>query len=277
MTSPEINNEGSFKVESDPRYLNFQGVEVTEVDDTKPWKPATKVNVTKADGSTEEIDANTPFFKFADADLNELSVTAAAAGHIDDLHIKGTDEGSKFDYPSLDALFNDVEGKLPEGIASSPGVSDFSMEMGKNMGKEGVASMQELAEEGIVSEADIAAVETAREEVQNLNKTGDEEARNAFVEKFKTENPDCKVQFQVVRGAVIVPTVDTPKRPTTKLFMVFGPAEGIKGKSMYTAAPGRWMPRHPNPTQFREEEGGTEGEAYKKASDTWFNTVMLIG
>ncbi len=266
---------GSFSMESDPKYLNFKAVEVTEVDETKPWKPALKVKVTKADGSEEELDANTPFFTFKDAENRELTITAAAAGHVDSLHIKGTDAGSKFEHGTLEELCLDVQANLPAEVASDPGVSAFSMEMGKSMGQEGVSTMQELLDDGIISETDIAAAEAVREEVYALNKGSDPAANEAFVARFKEENPDNKVQFQVVRGAVVVPVVATAKRPTTELFMVFGP--GVNGKTMYTMAPGRYMPKHPNPTQFTPEEGGAEGEAYQDSAKKWFDTVMLTG
>jgi len=272
--------QGRFKVESDSSYLNFQGVEVTEVDESKPWKPPLKVKVTKADGSEEEIDAATPFFTFKDADLRELRVSAAAAGHVDSLHIKGTDAGSKFDYPSLEVLMLDVEEKLPDDILDTPGPSAFDIEMGKHMGNEGLATTEELAADGTIKTEDVSTLQTVRDEVATANKSGILESRAELVERFNSEHPDCNIQLQVIRdGAVIVPTVSTPKRATTKLFMVFGPTdppqEGVK--TLWTAAPGRNMPRHPIPAQFTEEEGGTEGAAYQEALDAWFNTVMLTG
>jgi hypothetical protein len=269
--------EQKYALDSNQEFLGFQNVEVTKTDDTKPWKPALEVKVTKADGSVaENLDANMPFFTFRDSKGNEMTVTAAAAGHIDQLHIKGEDAGSKFDYPSLDALFEDVAKKLPQEVASAPGVSDFAVDMSRHMGKEGIASMEELKAEGILSETDLSTTESVRTEVQELNKSGDEAAKKAFIEKFKTDNPDCKVQFQLVRGTVLVPTVDTAKRDTTKLFMVFGPGADGK-KTAYTMAPGRHMPRHPNPGQHKNKEGVLNEETFKESSDAWFDTVMLTG
>ena len=258
--------EQNYALDSNPAFLGFQNVEVTKTDDTKPWKPALEVKVTKADGSAaENLDANTPFFTFRDSEGNEMTVTAAAAGHIDQLHIKGEDAGSKFDYPSLEALFKDVAQKLPPEVASAPGVSDFAVDMERHMGKEGIASMEELKAEGILIDSDLSTAESVRAEVEELNKSGDEAAKNAFVEKFKSENPDCKVQFQLVRGTVLVPTVDTPKRDTTKLFMVFGPGADGK-KTAYTMAPGRHMPRHPNPNQHKSQEGVLNEETFKESA-----------
>ena len=269
--------EQKYALDSNQAFLGFQKVEVTKVDDSKPWKPALEVKVTKADGSvSENLDANTPFFTFRDSLGNEMTVTAAAAGHIDQLHIKGEDAGSKFDYPSLEALFMDVAQKLPPEVASAPGVSDFALDMECHMGKEGIASMEELKAEGILADSDLSTAESVRAEVEELNKSGDEVAKNAFVEKFKLENPDCKVQFQLVRGTVLVPTVDTPKRDTTKLFMVFGPGADGK-KTAYTMAPGRHMPRHPNPDQHKNQEGVLNEETFQESANAWFDTVMLTG
>ncbi len=269
--------ESIYTLDFNPEFLGFQNVKVTEIDDSKPWKPALKVEVTKADGSVvENLDANTPFFTFRDSEGNEMTVTAAAAGHIDQLHIKGKDAGSKFDYPSLEALFKDVAQKLPPEIASAPGVSDFAIDMGRHMGEEGIASMNELKAKGILSDSDLSTAESVRAEVKDLNKSGDETAKKAFIEKFKSENPDCKIQFQLVRGTVLVPIVDTPKRNTTKLFMVFGPGADGK-KTAYTMAPGRHMPRHPNPNQHTNREGILDEKTFEESANAWFNTVMLIG
>ncbi|MFA4891195.1 MAG: hypothetical protein WC604_02485 [Candidatus Gracilibacteria bacterium] len=271
---------GNYTLLSEPKYKGFQKVEVTEVDQSKPWKPPVKVKVTTADGREEEIAASTPFHTFEGNEGKKLTVSAATAGHVDNLHIKGTEPGSHFDFPSLEALLADVADKLPAGITDTPGPSAFDMDMGKKMGTEGLATMQELLTDGVITQSDIDAAQRYREEVTQLNKIGDQGARQAFVAKFASENPDCKIQFQVIRGgAVLVPTVKAPKRPTNKLFMVFGPTDPAQKdvKTMWTTAPGRYMPRHPVPTQFSEAEGGPEGDAYKEAATAWFNTVMLVG
>lgn len=266
-----------YTLDVNQEFLGFSNSEVTEIDDSKPWKPAKTLKVTKVDGTVKEnVPAKTSFFTFRDSSGQELIVTAAVAGHIDQLHIKGTDAGSKFDYDSLNDLFVDVAKKLPEGLATAPGVSDFAIEMGKNMGKEGVASLQELKEEGIVSDGDLSIVENFREKVKELNKDSDLESKRAFVQSFSAQYPDCKVQFQIVRDTVIVPIVKSPKRPTTKLFMVFGPGEDNK-KIAYTMAPGRHMPRHPNPNQHKNKEGIIDEKTFDESSQAWFDTVMLVG
>ncbi len=274
----ESEPKSHYSLEADQEFLGFKAVEVTKEDETKPWKPALEVKVTKADGSTVEgLDAAKPFFTFKNSESGkDLSVSAAAAGHIDDLHIKGKEAGSHFDYASLEDLFKDVQEKLPDSVATDPGVSAFDMEMGKNMGKEGISSMAELLADGHVSESDVTAITSLKEEVFALNKSGTPEQKKALIEKFAAEHPDAKIKLQLVRGAVLVPIADAPKRDTTKLFMVFGPdAKG--GKTMYTASPGRNMPRHPDPGQHKSGEGVLDEQTFKESSEAWFNTIMLTG
>jgi len=260
-------------LESNPKYLGFKSLEVVEVDETKPWKPAKTVKVTLANGKEEVIDANTAFFTFVDKDLKNVVVTAAVAGHIKELHIDGKDAGSLFsEHHSLEELMLDVESKLPEDLAVKSGVQAFSVEMNKPMGKEGLASMQELLAAKQIEESDWKIIEAVRSEVYELNRAGTDEARQAFVEDFKSKNLACKIQFQVVRGKVLVPVFKGQKQDTTKLFMVFGP-DANGEKSMYTAAPGRNMPRHPNPAQFGSEE---PKEAFEESLKAWFETAMLI-
>lgn len=267
-----------YKVKSNEAFLHFRSVEETKHDETKPWKPAVEVRVAKADGTIiEGLDASTPFFIFEDAYGNKFTVSAAAAGHIDKIHIKSEDAGSKFDESSLQALFKNAAAKMPEGIALEKGVSAFDIEMGKSMGQEGIASMQELKKSGELTENDITIAQSVREEVKHLNKEGSLEEKNAFAESFQAQHPDCKIQFQIIRGNVLVPTVDTPKRETTKLFMVFGPDASGEQKTLYTIAQGRNMPRHPNPDQHKSAEGALDEETFEESANAWFDTVMLMG
>jgi len=276
-TGEKKETQPNFQIESNPEFLGFQKVEVTSTDESKPWKPAKEVRVTKKDGSiAENVDANMPFFTFQDKGGGEMTVSAAAAGHIDNLHIKGQEAGSKFDYDSLENLFKVVAEKLPEKVATEPGVSAFAVNMGKKMGKEGVATMEELVRDGVMEETDIETARAKKGDVVRLNLEGDAEEKQKFIDQFKAENPDCKVQFQLIRGEVLVPIVDAPKRETTELFQVWGP--GADGrKTVYTMAPGRYMPRHPNPGQHKDKAGKLNEETFNESSEAWFNTVMLIG
>ena len=150
MSTPE--QQGNYRLEANQQFLNFQSVKETKIDEEKAWKPALEVQVTNADGTiVEGLGANTPFFTFEDVYGNKLTVSAAAAGHIDEIHIKGKDAGSKFDEPSLEALLKDAATKMPEGIATEKGVSAFDIEMGKSMGRDGIASMAELKDQGVLT------------------------------------------------------------------------------------------------------------------------------
>lgn len=266
----------AYTLKVNPEFLGFKKVEVTEIDNTKPWKPPKKVRVTKEDGSiVENLDAETPFFIFQDPEGNQIIVDAVAAGHINEVHIQGKDPGSKFEYKSLEELFKAIAEKLPSGIATESGTSAIEIEMGKKVGKEGIATLEELEKDGILTAKDLEAIEKVKSRVYELNKSGDESAKKAFIEEFKEKHPDCKVQFQLVRGGVIVPVVRAEKRETTKLFMVFGPGDKYN-KILYTISPGRYMPPLPDPKRFTTEQGTLDEKSFRESADAWLNTAMLV-
>ena len=271
-------HEKGFTLERNDRFKDFAKVEVTKTDDSKPWKPPVEVTVTMADGQrVEHLPASTSFYTFHKGDA-ALTVSAAAAGHIDSLHIRGEDPGSRFDEPSFDALMADVAPKIPDEVTETPGPSAFSVEMGKNMGKEGIAAIDELLKDGTVRSEDVMSATLVKADVIELNKNGTHESKQAFADAFRAKHPESRIQFQLVRGSVLVPVVDAPKRPTTKLFMVFGPDEARPGqKTMWTAAPGRNMPRHPDPKQHMDKDGKLNDETFNESANAWFDTVMLTG
>lgn len=279
--SPERREAGStrYTVEANPQFLDFKKVEVTAKDETKPWKPATFVRVEGADGTAaENIDANAAAFTFRDTMGREMTVTIAAAGHIDSLHIKGEDEGSKFDTSSLQELFQEMAAKMPEGLAENPKVVNaLSVDIGKRMGKEGIAGIDELIADGTLTAEQAAEGRAVKDEVIRLNRSGNKEEKDAFVASWKAEHPDSAIQFQIVRSEALVPVVAAPKRETTNLFMVFGPNATGDQKTLYTIAPGRNMPRHPIPGQHSNKEGAVDEATFQESANAWFETVMLTG
>lgn len=265
----------NFELQINPDLQGFQSIRVTEVDDSLPYRPAKLVEVTKADGTVTEADANTPYAVFSDNSGGELTVSAAAAGHIDELHVKGTEPGSKFDVGSLDELMGIVSENLPSDIAQAEGVSALSVETGRSMGEEGVAGLDELLGKGLIAPEDIDGLAASRDQISQLNLEGSPEDKDAFVTQFNETHAEGKIKLQLVRGSVIVPTADVPKQPTTKLFMVFGP--GKTGKTMYTMAPGRFMPKMPNAAEHTSPDGVVNEATFKESSEAWLNTVMLTG
>ena len=264
-----------FKLQINPDLQGFQSISVTDVDDSLPYRPAKLVEVTKADGMVTEADANTPYAVFSDSNGDEITISIAAAGHIDELHVKGAEPGSKFGVDSLDELMGIVSENLPSDIAQSEGVSAFSVETGKPMGEEGVAGLEELLEKGLISPEDIEGLAASREQISQLNLEGSSEEKDAFVAHFNETYVNSKIKLQLVRGGVIVPAADRPKQPTTKLFMVFGP--GKTGKTMYTMAPGRLMPKMPKVTEHTSPDGVVNVQSFEESSIAWLNTVMLTG
>ena len=133
--------------------------------------------------------------------------------------------------------------------------------------------MTELQQSLVLTREDVQKALALKEEVARLNFVGTKKEKETFVKNHS----DGKIQFQLIRGDVLISVVDSPKRPTTKLFIVFGPAEGDNRKTMYTVAPGRNMPKHPNPKQHMNNDGLFDEKTFKESTDAWFNTVMLIG
>jgi len=146
----------------------------------------------------------------------------------------------------------------------------------KSKRKEAVASIKELRIEGILGNDDTNLIEKNREEVQRLNRFGDRKAKETFIKEFELKNPDSKIQFELVRDSVIIPTINIPKRETTELFIVLGSGNDGR-KTVYTMAPGRYMPRHPIPDQHKDPEGVLNEKTFQESADAWFDTVMLKG
>ncbi len=276
ISRSEILNPANFELEiPNPSLLDFQSIEVIAVDESLPYRPAKTVEVTYLDGSKEVADASMPALVLKDQAGNKLSVSIAAVGHIDALHFNDNEPGSRFDYPGVTDLFTDIASLLPPEIAEHQDESSaFSVDTGKHMGVEGVATMQELIEEGVLSEIDVSDVKAFKDGIAELNLHGNEAEKKQFIEEYSQQHSDAKIKFQLVRGGVVVPGVQAPKRPTTQLFMVFGP--GAKGKTMYTAAPGRYMPPFPSPKQHVSADGEVNETTFLESAQVWFETVMLV-
>jgi hypothetical protein len=100
--------------------------------------PARSANVIYPDGRRGQdgirhgkIDANADYARFSNADGDVVAMSIATAGHIDGIHIRGTDAGSKFEAASREELSRDVAERLPSEASRDAGVTAFSMEMGK--------------------------------------------------------------------------------------------------------------------------------------------------
>ncbi len=245
---------------------------VLTTDDSKPWKPALTVEVRTPRG-LQVVDASTPYLTLGKGDT-ALVVSIAAAGHIHHLHIDTKEPASRFAFDSVSSLFTAITNLIPKDRLLQEGVQAFAINLGRSMGAEGIASMSELVADGVLPQADVDVARLVRDEVMHLNATGSLDEKRAMAARYRTEHPDSKIQFILVRGSVLVPTVAAPKRETTELFLAMGPAESGAGKTLYTAAPGRFMPRHPDPAQFADE--GVSGPAFREAAAAWFDTVMLV-
>jgi len=167
----------------------------------------------------------------------------------------------------------DVAKKIPEDVATQPGVLVIEVKMGKNIGQEGIAGLEELQDSGILTKDDVQKALAFKEEVIRLNRLGTKDEKEIFVKNHS----DGKIKFQLIRDDVLVPVVDTPRRPTTKLYMVFVPTEQGDKKTLYTMAPGRSMPMHPNPREHMSADGMINEKTFQDSANAWFYTVMLVG
>jgi len=273
----DVEKKANYTVEANPRFSGYQSMHVTERDETKPWKPAKTIEVTHADGTKESVDAMVPAFMFTDRNGDQISVQVGTVEHIDNLHFKGEDLGSRFQEPDIQTLFADAAKRMPEGLVARKGIFTFDLDMGKEMGKEGLASLEELVNDGVVRPEDVALIRSVKAEVQALNKESDSAKMRAFVEAFSQQHPDARIQFSLIReDRAIVPTVSAPKRSTSKLFVMMGPDD--QGKTtLFTMAPGRDMPRHPIRGQHTSREGQFDEATFQQSADAWFETVMLSG
>ncbi len=264
-----------YKLYTDEEYLWFVNMEVIEIDETKPRKPATKVKITKKDWTSEIIDANKPLFYFYTKSWKKINITPTTAKHIEDLHIKWTDAWSLFDYNTLKELFSDIVNKLPSNLANlEEWRFSFSIDMWKGMWKEGISTMDELKAKWILSDFDVSTAFKYKDEVYNLNKNWTEEQKNKFIEDYNKDNKDCKVKFKLVRWDVLIPFVNTEKIYTEELFVGWWVWDNWE-LYIFTMAPWRDMPMHPKWSNFYNDWVFDE-DLYKKSADAWFNTVMLI-
>lgn len=268
----------NLSLDTNTEYADFKEIVVTKVDETKPWKPALEVEVTKSDGSKEVIPANTPVFKIKDKDGNEIIMNIESANHVTDRHIHKNDIGSKFYYPNVKDLMEDIYSNIPVEIASNSEKSEVSIDMGKIIGTETVSSKEELKEKGIITDEDINTVEAYRTEVADLNRGGENtrDAKELFVNVFNRDHPDCKIQFSVLNNGVLLPVVKSTPQETSEIFMVIGNNDE-KGRSFRTLTPGRYMPKFPDPkSHYTNENNMFDEEGYKKSEEAWFDTVMLV-
>lgn len=266
----------SFELKINADLQGFEAVEVTSVDESLPYKPPLEVAVTLADGTVAEVAASTPYAVFVDKDGGRLEVSIASAGHVKELHVDGKDAGSVFDVSTIDELLVIVQEHLPEGIAESDGVSAFSVETSRPMGEEGVGGLDVLLSAGLVSSEEVEEIAANTEVIIKLNLEGSDEDKNRFVAEYNAQHEGSKIKLQQVRSGVIVLAADVPKQPTTELFMVFGPTGEENTKTMYTMAPGRFMPKMPNPSEHTVD-GAVDENTFKESTDAWLSTAMLVG
>lgn len=244
--------------------ISFKDIQPSQFHPEKKWM-ATHFKIERPDGTVEEVESTTPLLTMQTKDGTRIEVPAFAAHHVTTLHRKGEEAGSTLG-DSLEASFRAVEEHLPEKLPFAKESAAFEIDLGKTTGTEGVASQKEMLEKGIVSEADLKALATAKDEVFRLNLVGTDEDKQKFVDAFnaKPELSGRNVKLGV-RGGAVAPFFITERQATTKMFVVVGKEkdpDGSEHNRIWTIAPGRYMDKLPTDGKFigrYASEGVTEG------------------
>ncbi len=265
---------------------------------------ATHFNITRPDGSTEEIESQKNILKIKSKDGVDIEVPAFATHHIMSLHLKGEEAGGTLEGGSLQSSFGIVAKHLPRELPFKNGAAAFEMDVKQQTGTEGVTSQKEMMEKGVASKEDLATLAYAKDEVFRLNIEGADNEKQAFVDEFNSKmSGNVKLG---IRGGSITPFFTADRQPTTKMFLVVGkekdPTDSAEHNRVWTMTPGRYMDKLPTDGSFigrNATEGIAEGttvadlwkkvrggekltpqelslvDAQKKAQECWWNGGFL--
>lgn len=176
----------------------------------------------------------------------------------------------------MQELLIDLSRKIPSAELQKTGTHAFSVNMDKLMGKEGLSSLVELTSKGVINTEQIRYLEQFKDQVFEINLNGTEQEKKDFINQFNSTNLNFPIFFQLIRGRVIVPCIRLEKQNTTSLFVAMGPLNDQRSRELYTLAPGRYMPRHPDASQHIDARGNLNLESFLESSNAWFYTIMLV-
>src|SRR3989338_1742176 len=268
----------------------------------KKWM-VTHFNVTKPDGTTEEVESKKNILKIKNKDGVEIEVPAFAVHHIMSLHLKGEEAGGTMD-SSLESSFGIVAEHLQRELPFKGNVAAFEVDVKQQTGTEGVTSQTEMMEKGIATREDLEILDSVKEEVFRLNIEGSDSEKQSFVDEF-----NGKVSGNVrlgIRGGSITPFFTADRQPTSKMFIVVGKEKDpdqSEHNRVWTMTPGRYMDKLPTDNSFigrTTSEGIPEGttvadlwkkvreggklstpemalvDAQKKAQECWWNGGFVV-
>ncbi len=308
---PELISETPAKNSTETKKSNWKLEVLEAVKDIEPsqfhperkWM-ATHFNITRPEGTTEEVESTRNILKIKSRDGVEIEVPAFAVHHIMSLHLKGEEAGSTLESGSLEASFGVVAEHLPRELPFKGESAAFMVDVGESTGTEGVSSQKEMMEKGVVTREDLEILASAKDEVFRLNIEGIDAEKQAFVDEF-----NAKVSGNVklgIRGGSITPFFAADRQPTTKMFMVVGKEkdpDNSEHNRVWTMTPGRYMDKLPTDGSFigrSASEGIPEGisvadlwkkvreggklstqemalvDAQKKAQECWWNGGFIV-
>jgi hypothetical protein len=141
-----------------------------------------------------------------------------------------------------------------------------------------MAGLAELAQDGQISDADIAATENVRDEMARLNGEGDTAAMRVFAERFNEDNYGGKIRFELMRGdKTLIPAVDLPKRDTTRLRMALGPKDKAGSNRFGPPLRGAACPNAPIRTERMNEKGNFDDKAFAESPKARLETAVPKG
>ena len=268
------------QVIADPIFEGMVSARVTEIDKTKPFYFPVTVEVAFADGRTQSVPAATPVYTLTYAGVNtRLTISAASVAHILDTHFNPGKPASQFSYANIGELVADIAGRIDGARVNPTGRNEFRFSMGRNMGTDGVGSLNDLLASGAISTSDNEALGSYSDRLMAANLAGDAQALQALVASFKEEFSTSNIQLEyIARANCVVPRINMPPQPTQELMVVFGRSEDAQVATLYTASPGRSMPRFPSRQQHAiPGTSDINTTTFKESFDAWFRHSFLRG
>ena len=232
----------------------------TKSDPNRPWIK-THFEITRPDGTKVEIKAEDSVMQIRSRSGQVIDIPAHVAEHIYSLHLKGHEAGSTFTQTSLADVMRSFAERMPAQVDPSKGAT---IDFGQVIGQEGITpSRSEMVERGVVTQQDLARLDTFKEEAFKLNLEGTEQEKAAFVERAN-QSLQGNVRL-IVRANTITPLYLT-ERPATSLgFMAISSQrapEGTVSLRVATIVTGRSMEKLPADRSFTGQsptEGVAEG------------------
>ena len=275
----------------------------TQFHPERKWQ-ATHFNITRPDGTQEEVESQRNILKIKSRNGVEIEVPAFATHHIMSLHLKGEEAGGTLEGGSLESSFGVVAKHLPRELPFKGEAAAFEVDVKQPTGTEGVTSQREMMEKGVATAQDLETLSAAKDEVFRLNIEGTDVEKQFFIDQFNAKlSGNVKLS---IRGGSITPFFNADRQTTSKMFIVVGKEkdpDNSEHNRVWTMTPGRYMDKLPTDGSFigrNPSEGIPEGttvadlwkkvrggeklspqelalvDAQKKAQECWWNGGFIV-